>query len=177
MKKVIFLLSLVLILGAWLVSCGGDDEDECPDISGNYQVSKQIPSMTCQDADGNPLNLDPSTEIIASQSVLNIEQINCSLTAIEEYQGISIPYVGSVNEDDYFELEFQTPDTLPPFHIALELQEGDILEVDFNFDYILWRGSVQEDNSLFGNITYNLSGISSGGTIVDCDIDYGFQAK
>ena len=174
MKKVIFLLSLVLILGAWLVSCGGDDEDECPDISGNYQVSKQISSVDCWKA-GVKLNLDSSTEIIASQSTLNIRQINCDLYATEDYQSIPIPYVGSVDEDDYFELEIDAPENIPPFHTELTLLGSNTLGVDFYFNYVLWQGDVLDD-SLSGDITYDLSGTSSGGT-VDCNINAKFQAN
>jgi len=155
MKKVIFLLSLVLILGVWLVSCGGgDDEDECPDISGNYQVTKQIQKVKCWDANNNEITLSSTDGVMDTNTTLKVNQLGCDLVVTEDYQGIPIPYTGFVDVDDYFEFDIESPDQLE-LTLTLDMPQP-IGTIQCKFSgYIYWTGDVVDSN-LTGKVVYDL---------------------
>ena len=156
MKKLILIFSLVIFSGLIFNACGNaDDEDSCPDISGNYNVSKQVQEARIQDSQGNETPLSNIQGLITTDTTLNITQMDCDLVATEkdDTNNITIFYTGWVDSDIYFELEIQSPDDLV-LNITLEIPNVGSTICKFT-GYIEWSGDV-DGNNLYGEIIYNL---------------------
>ncbi len=157
MKK-ISLSILIAVLGIIFVltSCGGDnEEDSCPNIDGNYNVSKQVQEAKIWDSQGNQTTLSNTQGLITTDTTLNITQMGCDLIATEkdDTNNITIPYTGWVDSDNYFELEIQSPDDLA-LNITLDIPQVGPTTCKFT-GYIDWSGDV-DGNNLSGEIIYDL---------------------
>jgi len=142
------LIGLTLLL---YLACSSDETEDCRDIGGDYNVTKNLSSVSCYG-----VTVQNSATVIPSTSTLNIEQAVCSLLATEDIPGqdVQIPYTGSIEDDDQFTLEIENPETVP---IPLQLNIEGVGSISCRFKgSIKWQGERQSNGSLSGQITETL---------------------
>ena len=155
MKRFFIVSTLCLITFLTGLRCGTDKIINCPNVSGDYAITKTVTGFNATKA-GASVNIEDQSAVLPNQSSLSITQTGCPLVAIETISSsnnLEIPYSGTADSSGGFQLKISNPDAIAiPLQIKIPGEESKTC--NFNGS-INWDGK-ESNGSLSGTIKYDL---------------------